>query len=134
MIPTLLPILAVFAASVVPPTKQDVKLPVEVDFAQLKNMTDDLALNYDFYVDPEGSTSLGGVRLIELGETPEQVRDAVLKNLKEGGWKVKAVGDTKLMVYSHKDGPVRKVEFKVDTFGAKPKGDPTPTAVRVKAK
>ena len=111
----------------------DEKLPVEVDFAPLKHMTDDIGLEYDFHVAPEGTRSYGGVRIIDLGETPEQVRNVFFKKLDEDGWKVKAVGKTKLMIYSHKIGPVRKVEFKVDTFGAKPKGKPTPTVVRVKA-
>ena len=42
------------------------------------------------------------------------------------GWKVKAVDKTKLVVYGHKDDPIKKVEFKVDTFDVKVKGNVTP--------
>jgi hypothetical protein len=107
----------------------DSKDPVEVDFAPLPTGQTDFALYYDFHT--HGDHSISGVRLIER-ESVTEIRDDYFEKLKEKGWIVKAEGKTKLIIYGRKDDPIQKVEFKVDTFKFKPKGNVTPTVKRIK--
>jgi hypothetical protein len=102
---------------------------VVVDFAPLPVGQTDFALYYKFY--GYGDTGFEGVRHITT-ETATEVRDHYRRELMKSKWAVEAVGETKLVIYGPPDDAPRKVEFRVDTFEFKPKGNVTPTTRREK--
>lgn len=103
--------------------------PVEVDFAPLPAGQCEFAL--DYYFSSHGDTFKGGVWMVN-GKTIKQIRDCLKSELESDGWAVTAVGDAKMIIRGHKTHLPRRVEFKVDTFEFKPKGNVTPTVRRVK--
>jgi hypothetical protein len=125
----LFPIILCFLSGPLPSARAEEKTPIEVDFAPLPVGQTEFALYFDFH--SKGDSSLSGVSLIE-DKTVAEIRDRFLKDLKEAGWLVKVDGTSKLIVYGLKDDPIKKAEFKVDTFEFKPKGNVTPSVRRVK--
>jgi hypothetical protein len=107
----------------------DSKDPIEVDFAPLPVGQTDFALDYLFHT--HGNDSISGIWLGEK-KSVTQVRDYYVKKLKDDDWIVKAEGKSKLVIYGRKDDPINKVEFKVDTYDFKPKGNVTPIVRRIK--
>lgn len=101
---------------------------VEVDFAPLPIGQTDFALYYKFYT--QTNSGFEGVWHVRK-QTVSDIRDYYKKRLEEDGWEVKAEGNTKLLLRGPKDDHPRTVEFKVDTFEFKPKGNVTPTVRRV---
>jgi hypothetical protein len=107
--------------------------PIEVDFAPLAKIDGDYGLNYDFHTVLEGSLR-GHWRLGD--KTVLNIRDTILRELRDEGWEAKGQGVSKIILINHKGRPlqVEKVYFKVSPDKAGQKGPFDPTVKRVEKK
>ncbi len=101
--------------------------PMEIDFSPLPGMNVATVYKIHLVVDAES-----GVRFRDtytINRTPVgDVRDLAKLSIESvPGWKVRAVGDDRLVIEGHKDSGVRAIEIKVEGLSA----DMTPVSYRL---